>query len=137
MWLEEISINLQYGWRTTFRESKVEKILFNYLFILTIESLSFCCCLEVIFPSVRWWDWEFWAYLLLSSDLIIWLYGRVAICSWFLLLNFQRYNCMGIRPAISSISMARDIQNVLRIHTAAYYYILLSTLKECNKGTFL
>ena len=53
MWLEKILINLQPGWRIMFRGSKVEKILFNQLFMLTIEPSSFCCCLEVIFSSMR------------------------------------------------------------------------------------
>ena len=44
---------------------------------------------------------------------------------------------MGIRPAITSIPTAGDIQNMPRIYTAAHCCILLDTLKGYNKGTLL
>ena len=62
------------------------------------------------------------------------MYGRVAICSWFLLLNFWRFNYMRIRLAIAFISMVRDVQNVPIIHMVACYCILLSTLRRCNEN---
>jgi len=137
MWLETMSINLELRWRTTFRGSKVERIPFNQLFMSAIEPLSFCCCLKVIFPSIRWWDWEFWACLLLSSDLMIWLYRRVVIYNWFLLLNFWRCNCIEIRLVIAFIPIVRNVQNMPKIHTTAHYWILLSTLRGCDKDALL
>ena len=65
-----MSISLQPRWRIEFKELKVEKTSFNWLFMLIIESLSCYYCLKVMLSNMRWWDWEFWTCLLLSSDFV-------------------------------------------------------------------
>ena len=77
--------------------------------MLTIEFLIFYCCLDIIFPSIRWWSWDLGVLLLSNNNLIMWLCGRVAVCNWFLLLNFCKWRCI-VR---CSLHWDRSLQNRL------------------------
>jgi len=132
-----MSINLDLGENSLFKESKYGNFLLRWLLASVTELLIFRHWLEVIFSNDSWWRWEPIMYLLSRRNLIVWLEGSVEVLSWSLALSFWRCKWMEIKPVIALIFIVGEIQKAPKIYKAAQYYIFLSLLSGHKRGVLL
>jgi len=67
----------------------------------------------------------------------MWLDSRVEILSWCLLLSFERWRWIGIKPAIVLIPKEGEVWKAAKIQRAALCCIFLSSLSGYNKEALL
>jgi len=61
--------------------------------------------------------------------------GRiVAYLRWYQPLSFLRWRCIGMRPAIASMSSDGDVQNALVIHRATLHCIFFNSMMFLTIG---
>ena len=125
------------GENSAFKGSKEGNTSLNLLSILMMDSLMILlwqqirelrkikCCL------ISSKDCDF------RRDCKIWLWGSECAYNWVWQLSLQRWRLMGMRPAMALILNKGEVQNMLRIQMAAFFYIRLRTLREYNSRALL
>ena len=107
--LEKLSTNLEPRENSLLRELKNEKIPLRQLFTSTTELLILSLYFSVIFFKDRWWREKLLACLFFKKVLIVWFDSSAEVQIWCLLLSFWRCKCIGIKPAMVSISNVREV----------------------------